>query len=174
MGNGGAKMAKEKAIDQKAALEAAYESETVRVLIDKLAPTFMTGLTIDKTVHEFLTATSTAIAEQKGIEKLNGYLDGLGKVDSYLGEQVSIYESHLRLDLKMMYDDMLTKARQKTTKSEMAIMLENPELKDIYIRTNIIEQHLANLKRYADKVKTRMDHLKQIIISKSVAKSRSY
>jgi hypothetical protein len=114
MGNGGAKMAKEKAIDQKAALEAAYESETVRVLIDKLAPTFMTGLTIDKTVHEFLTATSTAIAEQKGIEKLNGYLDGLGKVDSYLGEQVSIYESHLRLDLKMMYDDMLTKARQKT------------------------------------------------------------
>ncbi len=165
-------MAKEKALDHEQVLAAAFESENVKALINKLAPTFFTGLTIDKTVHEFLTASSTAIAEEKGIEKLNAYLDSLGKVDSFLGEQISIYESHLRLDLKMGYEELLTKAKQKTTKTEMGLMLENPELKNYYLRINIIEQHLLNLKRYGEKVKTRTEGLRQIIISKSVSKSR--
>jgi len=167
-------MPKEKNLDQKAVLEEAYESENVKALIDKLAPTFLTGLTIDKTVHEYLTATSTAIAEQKGIEKLNGYLDSLGRVDSWLGEQISIYESHLRLDLKMGYNEMLNNAQKGNTKSEMALVMTLPDLKAYYLRINIVEQHLANLKRYGEKVKTRMEHLRQIIISKSVNKARSY
>lgn len=155
-------------------IEEAAKSETVKALIDKLAPTMFTGLTIDKNVHEFLTSTSVSIAEQKSIEKLNGYLDSVCKVDTYLAEQISIYETYYRLDLKMVYDEKLTIAKRGNSKSEMALVVELPEIKNLYISMNIIEQHLANLKRYSDKVKTRMDALKQIIISKSVSKARSY
>jgi hypothetical protein len=167
-------MAKTKIPDQKEILDEAYQSENVKALIDKLAPTFFTNLTIDKSVSEFLNSTSADIAEQKSVDKLNGYLNSLGKVDSFLGEQISVYESHLRLDLKMEYEELLTKAKKNTTKTEMALLVENPELKNYYVRINIVEQHLLNLKRYADKVKTRMDTLKQIIISKSVNKARNY
>jgi hypothetical protein len=121
-----------------------------------------------------LNSTSADIAEQKSVDKLNGYLESLSKVDSYLAEQISVYESYLRLDLKMVYEEMLTKAKQKTTKTEMGLIIENPELKNYYVRVNIIEQHLANLKRYSDKVKSRTENLRQIIISKSVARSRGY